>query len=288
MRWPKNFDRSGDFHLAHGLSQALRRLGYTTTLQAISHWDQDVGQHVDLVMRGWQEFVPNKDRPALYWLLYGDVLTEREARDGRYFFVASAPFHKVLSPQYGSDRVGLLLQAFDRDRMKPSVAVRDAPLCFVGRGRGRRLRPIVRYALEAGYAPQIWGERWEATDAAMYLQAPALANTAVTQVYGRALGVMNDHMTAMVESQVPSNRIFDSLACGAPVISDDPGWLPDDIRPFVHIVGDGPSFASAVDAICAENQSRRDARLEFAHAMRGRHDLDARAKTISDTIQAIL
>ena len=82
------------------------------------------------------------------------------------------------------------------------------------------LRPIVADALAAGIRPAIYGGGWRNLVDPSLIVADHVPNEQVPVVYRSAGVVLNDHWHTMRAWGFVSNRIFDVLACGAPVISD--------------------------------------------------------------------
>ena len=63
-----------------------------------------------------------------------------------------------------------------------------------------------------------------------------LGNADVGSTYRSSEIVLCDHILSMQNSGFISNRIFDALACGAPMISDRLPSLPPDFSRFVEMV----------------------------------------------------
>lgn len=100
--------------------------------------------------------------------------------------------------------------------------------------------------------------------------------------------MLNDHRNNMKTHGIPSNRIFDALACAAPVISDDVAWLPENLIPFVYKVSNATEFGEAYAAVRQESEEFKKKRRQFALEMRETHSFDQRARQIVDKAQSLL
>lgn len=279
--------RWGDFFFGVGLVAAFQRLGCTARLQTQDEWARaDAPDEIDIVLKGGATYAPRDGHRTYFWTMSKEFLTREEIAAGDHFFVAGPDALERIRERVGEERSSLMLQAFDRDRMGPAEPgeIRDG-LRFVGIARGG-MRTVVQWGLDTGTQLQLWGNGWEETPAAHFVKGHRVDNTALGALYRTSLAVLNDHTSAMHKAGIPSNRIFDALACGVPVITDDVGWYPDDLRPFLKIVHDAEEFRAAVDAVSAETADDCAKRLAFAAEMRERHSFDARARQFLEIAQA--
>ena len=111
-----------------------------------------------------------------------------------------------------------------------------------------------------------------------------MANEDLPIVYASAGVVLNDHWTTIREYGFVSNRIFDVLACGTPVISDH---LPD----ITDLFGDAVATYRRTEELAALVRDVLDApQPARARAEAGRarilaaHTFDHRAGAIADAI----
>ncbi|NOD88832.1 MULTISPECIES: glycosyltransferase [unclassified Ruegeria] len=284
---PRVQNRWGDYHFGVALMEALQRAGHRARVQTRKHWDVvETPDEIDLVLRGGAKYAPVPGRRTLFWLMSKPGLSKREIAGGDHFFVAGKPALDDVASHVELERTSLLPQAFDPKRMVPPKTVTDrGSAVFVGIARSGR--PMVRYALETQCDIRLWGNGWEHTDASKLLVSARVPNEDLPSVYRSASAVLNDHTPTMCSAGIPSNRIFDALACATPVITDDVGWFPEDIKPYLYIVRDKTDFAEAIVAARDERIDRRIERIAFAHQMRHRHSFDARAATIIERINAL-
>lgn len=285
-------DTSGDWHFATGLAQALNRLGHPVRLDPIDCWERtDEPPDVELALRGIP-YPAKAQVPLLIWAIYPgrrrhDIRTEFPA--ARHVFFASRPDHERHRGNPGLRSSSFMPQAFDPGRMYPGEGARNG-IVFVGSNYAERdeRRPMIEWALAAEIDFRLWGRAWWGTPAERHLVDKYLPNEKLGDLYRSAAIVLCDHRFGMARQGYVSNRIFDALACGAPVISDPVDGLPDQFQPFIEVVSGPRQLRHAIARIQAEGPEKRAARLAFARSMIGRHDFDARAAEIVATARRVL
>ncbi|NJM92082.1 MAG: ATP-binding cassette domain-containing protein, partial [Rhodospirillaceae bacterium] len=97
----------------------------------------------------------------------------------------------------------------------------------------------VRAALEAGVEPVVCGTRWDSLIDPRCIRASIVPNAVVADLYRRAGVVLNDHWPDMQRAGILSNRVFDVLACAAPLVSDEIPDHPDGFSDFIAEFGPG-------------------------------------------------
>ncbi len=279
-------DKWGDHHFAVSLAAALERRGHAARILPVADWaNLNVPGQFDIVLRGTKPYDGRDDVPYLMWVLYPGInarqaLTERElAGAGQLAYASAVPV------QAGQGRDPILMsQAFDPTIMfPPDAGAERSGLVFVGNNYGRgqgAIRPIVALALEAGEKPDLYGPGWENTDAAPHQKAAYTNNANLGDLYRGAEAVLCDHRETMRRGGYVSNRIFDALACGTPVICDDLNGLPKPFAPHVFCCRNADDFAKAVRTIRSESAAKKTARRKFAEKLRDQHCFDARAAEI--------
>ena len=99
-------------------------------------------------------------------------------------------------------------------------------LVYVANSRGV-LRPMMRDLLPTERDLAVYGANWEGLIDTKHVVAEHVPNDELRQVYSSAAIVLADHWDDMREHGFISNRIYDALACGACVISDDVAGLDE-------------------------------------------------------------
>ena len=273
----------GDHAFAVSLAEALERAGHQAEIKTVKGWhDEGPDDQIDIALRGDVPYRRRHGHLTLFWALYVNDIGElrQNALFADHIFAAGKPLADDLAAIYGPDAVSVLPQAFDAVRMSPPLADAEREgATFVGISKRFR-RPVVRQAMRAGLPLRLWGRGWAESPAAAFAEGERLSPDDLGPTYAASELVLNDHRPDMSRWGIPSNRIFDALACATPVISDPVAWMPEDIQPFVHQAGDAASVRRAADEIAAEDADRRAARRDLALEMRQTHSFDARAEAI--------
>ena len=273
---PEVKDHWGDYHFAVALAAAFLRKGVTTRIDFATDSDRHAQPgEVNLVLRGRQRWEPRPGALNLMWLIsHPDRVTPDELRRFDHVFIASKVWSDQISRARGI-RCQTLLQCTDSSRFHPGLydpRVRSAAL-FVANSR-KVLRSVVREAVEQDLPIDIYGEMWEGLAPAEWIKGKTIENVDLPRYYASADVVLNDHWDSMRENGFVSNRIFDVLATGAPLVTDRVSGMPDDIAEACHFFGDGVTLTDAVNGARA---SRNEALAEP-------HDLPRRARAIAETV----
>ena len=198
----------------------------------------------------------------------------------------------VASPRFADELRGrtatpveVLLQATDPARFRPLPPDprHEHPVTVVAKTRDVQ-RAVVTDALAAGVRPAVYGYGWDGLIDRHLIVADHVDNELLPVVYSSAGVVLNDHWDTMAAWGFVSNRIFDVLACGTPVISDD---LPE-----VHdLFGDAvPTYRTARQLGDLVAEALDDPAQARARAARGRaivlehHTFDHRARALLDLV----
>ena len=273
---PEMKDRWGDYHFAVALAAAFLRQGCRARIDfARNNPPRARTDDVTLVLRGRHRFDPGPGALNLMWLIsHPDRVTPEELRLFDHVFIASQIWADRIA-EAGGVSCEALLQCTDNTRFHPGLHDPHlrSPALFVANSR-KVLRRVVREAVEQDLPIDIYGEMWEGLAPAEWVKGETIANVDLPRHYASADLVLNDHWDSMRENGFVSNRVFDVLATGAPLVTDHVIGMPDDIAEACHFFGDGTTLTEAVAA---------------AHADRGAQDggtrvLSAHARAVAETI----
>lgn len=277
----------GDTWFGRDLVEALKRQGQDARLVFRGGAESEAREKDDvvLVLRGLRRVTPR--RSGNTWMLW--VISHPELVDDAEMDAYDAVF--AASTTWRSDRVTALLQATDPARFSPAAATADAgeKYLFVGSTRGQ-FRPIVRDAIAAGVPLSVYGVGWSEFIAPEYIRDEFLPNAQLPEAYASAGVVLNDHWPEMAADGFLSNRLFDAVASGARVISDQAVGLrevfgdavieyssPDHLRELLLASPDSvfPSTARRIanaERIAIEHgfDARASALIKAAGQVRGR------------------
>ncbi|MFY0692178.1 MAG: glycosyltransferase [Paracoccaceae bacterium] len=270
----------GDYHFARGLAREFSRLGHKTTIAAQENWYLDnAPRGIDLVIRGRAQFTRQAERKCLFWCISKGMRDMNYQNADHVFWASKTEFEKA-SKERGANISTLLPQAFDANLMKLGKEKERAGIVFVGRNRTVNERKAVLFAKETVEDLRIWGPGWRGSEYDEFVVSDWVDNSELPLIYQSAEIVLNDHTEVMKNRGLLSNRVFDTLACGAIPVSEDVGWLPEEIAEFVYVFDDKDSFKKAIAAARSETEAKRAKRRALANSLVCTHSFEARAKTI--------
>ncbi len=222
--WSDEAERWGDTHFARSLAEALRELGQEVVIDHRPSFERPTGRHddVSLVLRGLAPYLPSVEHVTIAWVIsHPEMLSAREAESYDRVVAASETWAAEASRLW---RIPIepMLQATDPGIFNPDSGTPDSghPILFVGSSR-QQYRPIVREAVENGLALSVYGTQWEEFLPKGYLKGQYLPNAELAHFYRSAGVVLNDHWDDMRTQGFLSNRLFDAVASGARVLTDD-------------------------------------------------------------------
>jgi GT2 family glycosyltransferase len=284
-------EKWGDTHFSRHLAAALRELGQEVVIDARGAFER-AGDSVDdvvLVLRGLAQHTPLVDRVNLLWLISHPEDVERSEHVGYdRVYVASALFAREMAEEWGAPAVPLL-QATDPAVFHPDLAEPDTGdrVLFVGNSR-RQARPLVVAAAEQGLDLSVYGSGWSGLIDERFVRGIYLPNDRVGAAYRAAGVVLNDHWSDMHEYGFLSNRLFDAVAAGARVVTDDVAGVEEVFGDAVKVVQDPADLSRLLavpdlDAVFGDDATRRARAAKVA----AEHSFAARARTLVDDALAI-
>jgi hypothetical protein len=281
--------RWGDWHFAGDLARALRNLGFAVRVQTLDQADSDASRAADahIVVRGLAPVRRTSGQVHVLWVIsHPETIDVHECEAADHVFVASARFAADLRTRTGTP-VDTLWQATDHHRFRPRPPdPRYAhELAVVAKTR-TVMRPMVADALAAGLRPAIYGSGWEEFVDPELVVADYVDNDELPLVYASTGVLLNDHWDTMRSWGFVSNRIFDALACGTPVVSDQ---LPEIEELFDGAVPtvEGPSALRAtVDDLVARPEAARDRAGHGREQVLAAHTFEHRAQAIARALAA--
>jgi hypothetical protein len=292
LRWaidtagPFRDDRWGDLHFARSLAEALGALGQHV---AVDHPESRgrASRELDdvvLVLRGLGRVDPQPGALNLLWVIsHPDAVDATEVAGYDATFAAGPSWARERSLAWGL-RIDPLLQCTDGRLFHPGLAEPETGpgLLFVGNRRGAD-RPAVRESLAAGLPVHVVGAGWEGI---VEVDREYVENSDLGALYESAGVVLNDHWPDMAAAGFVSNRVFDVLATGARLVTDEVTGLAD-LFPSV------PVFHTAADltALMTDREHAfpdRPERLALAGEIARDHTFSSRAATLLDTALARL
>ena len=284
---PEKREEWGDFHFAESLKDALERRGHRARIDFPAQWYEApaVKDDVVLVLRGLTAYAPAPGPVNVMWnISHPDQVSYEEYESYDLIFVASLSYPSFLRTVIKTP-VLPLLQATDARRFRPwPLLPKTKEILFVGNSRNQ-FRPIVRWAIQAGLRPTIYGAAWKRFVAKDLVKGRNIDNRSLSMAYARAAVVLNDHWDSMRQFGFVSNRVFDVLASGGSLVSDS---MPSIDRIFGRDVRQAHDPASLAGAVAAARK-RKGIRhsLRRAAEIRRKHSFDDRASQILAATRAV-
>ncbi len=282
-------DTWGDHFFAHDLARALRGLGQEVVVDRRQAHDRPGSEHLDDVtvnLRGLDAFVPSPGSTNVLWVIsHPDEVDVREIGDYDLAYAASLRWSASMTRDSGRE-VAPLLQALDPARFSPEGERRDdVGVLFVGRTRGV-FRPIVRDALAAGADLDIFGSGWEKFIARRHVRDTYLDNAMLPIAYRSARVVLNDHWADMSAQGFLSNRLFEAVASGVRVVSDEVQGLHEVFGSSVRTYGSTDELAGLL-APDSDGWPTDDELVATAHRVRREHSFQHRAAHLLGDVLAV-
>ena len=273
----------GDTPFAAALAAELEALGQYVAVDRREAHGRPSARLDDVVLniRGLDRLEPDPSQVNLLWIIsHPDQVSAAELSAWDVVFAASEPWAEATTASTGV-RVLPLLQATDPARFHPGLAVPDSgePVLFVGNSRGV-FRPVVRDALAAGLDLAVYGGNWVGYLPPRNLRSEFLPNAQVGAAYRAAGVVLSDHWLDMAREGFVSNRVFDAVASGARVISDDVPGIEKLFGGAVRVYRSSEELVRLAgpdrDAFFPDDEGRRIIARQVARE----HSFAARASTL--------
>lgn len=290
----------GDYYFGQSLSEALQECGHDVIVSMrsrgprfrdkLADWwharQLSVPENaVELVLLGLPPEIKKSNRPRIAWLMYKhEAIADEELQQLDHLFVASAPFADKMRAAGHAPEV--LLQCTDPKRFFPALASDQyaSELLFVGNRGPLEPRPIVSGALKSGHTVSVWGTGWDDVADQIDFRGIHVSNDVLGRHYASAKVVLNDHRKIMLKDEFISNRIYDSLACGRPIITEKMAGMPDEFSDGAVMYQNEKDILDAIETALTAQTS---ALTEISDYTRAHHSFFQRAKAISDRIDQI-
>lgn len=277
----------GDTYFARGLMRALRRLGYDCTELVKPDWRSARALRCDVVihLRGLARRPVVPGQTNVLWIISHPERVERDEIED-YDIIASASRTHAERLSAELDRpVHFLPQATDIDtfqlgHLDPAPA-RD--VVYVGSARWPRRR-APRWLVRNGQTFRLYGRNWAGLPEAALVVEEFVPNRDLARVYGSAGVVVTDHHGTMRVNGFVGNRIFDVLASGGVVISDEVDGLGELFGETVRTYREASDLQRQTNEILTDPALRRRLSHEGRALVRAAHTLDHRAVALVDLL----
>lgn len=281
----------GDLHFGQSLAAALRELGQSAvvdygpnTARATAHLDDVV-----LTLRGLHPVMLPVGATSVIWVIsHPDDVTAQELAGYHLAYGASTTWPAMMRSQWGVD-IQPLLQCTDPQRFyvdDPEPGVEDR-LLMVGNSR-HQYRPAAWHTANAGMPVSIYGTDWDDRVPPETIAGSYIPNEELRRYYRGARWALNDHWSDMREQGFVSNRIFDVLASGGRLLTDDvtglEDLLPEGLLPQGIATFRSPSELLAIAEGGPEAFYDESSLAAVSDHVREHHSFAARARVMLDDV----
>ena len=237
-------------------------------------------------LHGLTPYVPKPAHFNVLWIIsHPELVSARMCNRFDLVLVASQVFADRLRPEVAVP-VATWLQATNTRLFRPGDEPRSIELLFVGNSR-RQDRPIVRWAVEAGLPLTVYGGDWDGLVPRDVVAGEFVPNHELPELYSRAKVILNDHWPEMAEHGFVSNRVFDALACGTPVISDSVAHMDAIVSGGVTTV-DGPeALAEAYAQLTSDPRRIAEVGEAGRSIVVAEHSTDRRVDDLMDIFESM-
>jgi O-antigen biosynthesis protein len=251
--------RWGDLHFAEALARELQRSGYRALVQTLDQWEDEEGLRRDVVvhLKGLSNYHPRPGQLNVLWSISHPADLSGSECDGYDLVAVASPTFAAALRERTSTPVVVLEQATDPRVFSPQPSPGLAhDLLYVANSRNV-LRPIMRDLLPTTHDLAVYGANWEGLIDPAYVVADHVPNAELGRLYSSARIVLCDHWDDMRTHGYISNRIYDALACGAFVISDDVPGLAQRFGDAVVTYRTPQDLVELIDRFLADPDERR-------------------------------
>lgn len=277
--------RWGDYPFAVTLKRELEALGVYAVVDTREDWSCEEGADVVLVLRGCHFYRPDRRNTGCLYIMWNishpAEVTPEEYQLYDVVCVGSRHYAKKIQEKV-TVPVFPLLQCTDTKLFYPPKEERyDREYIFIGNSRGIA-RKSVMWSIQDDLPLCIWGSGWNTI--LKYhmdlIEAPFIENSQIPELYRTSKVALNDHWDDMREMQFVNNRIFDSLACGLPVISDTCEELRDIFPEAVLHYSNKEEFRECVRQIEENYGEVKQRVLEQWDLIKEQYSFEARAREL--------
>jgi hypothetical protein len=279
----------GDLPFARAVERAFRRRGWTTSVLVDAERESTSARRADVALHvvGVRQPPLHPGQTHLLWVIsHPDAVRPDRCNAYDAVFVASDEFADQLRLRVHVPVVRLH-QATDPRRFFPEAGGPAHDLLLVGNAR-RGGRPSLETLAGMPWDLAVYGTGWrpETLDP-RHLRGTWIPNQELHRYYAAAAIVLNDHWADMRDEGFISNRIYDALASGAFVLSDEVPGLTAEFDAGVATWHDVASLRAAVERYLADPAARRAVAERGQRAVLVRHTFDHRVAIIIETIDAL-
>jgi GT2 family glycosyltransferase len=282
--------RWGDVTVARAICDELRAHGIVARVTTIDGWGSgfDATADVTVHLKG-RGVAPTADGQCnVVWIMsHPSELAPGELDRADLVLAGSSMLRERLArltptPSY------VLPQAADvRSLLSSPTGVAPASrVLFIGNTRSAS-RPVVVGALQSGLPVTLVGSGWERYADAGRVLRRSVPYEALGDWYRSAEIVLNDHWDDMARWGLVSNRVFDALACGACVVSDEVPGMSELLDDAVVTVRDAADVGPTVRALLDDPDARASRAERGRRVVLAAHTWEHRATELVRLVSSV-
>lgn len=281
----------GDTYFAQEISTSLKKLNQSTD---IVFKDENVSKLVQpnsviLNLRGLLPATIVPGRLNAIWVIsHSHQITKYELKKYDLVFAASNPWALEKTKKWRLN-VKPLLQATNPEIFNTKSTEEETidRLLFVGNTRGK-FRNIVKFVSKISPKLRVIGTGWEKYLDNSQIEKQFVDNNKLSSEYKKSSVVLADHWKDMAKNGFISNRIFDAVASGSRVISDQVEGIEEIFGNSVVTYKNAAELEQILnndfDQIFGEN----DQRIANAIEIQKNHNFDVRARILLDEVKNLI
>ena len=213
----------GDYYVAEGLKFEFENRGHMVKIQTLNEWENNEDAIADyvVVLRGLSDYAPKRQHMNIMWnISHSELVSLNEYEKYDHVFIASKSWAEYINSKC-SKPVECMWQCTNTKKFYPEFNEEFvSELLFVGNSR-KVYRKIIKDLLPTEHQLSVYGSDWQGLINKKYIKGEHIPNGVLHQAYSSCKILLNDHWADMREKGFVSNRIFDGIACGACIISDN-------------------------------------------------------------------
>jgi len=270
----------GDYHFALALSKYFMKNGFHTEIRTLNNWNVEFDGMYVLVLRGLHRYFPKAEHVNIIWnISHPDTIESEEYNMYDAVLVASTKWAEVIKGTV-SVPVYSMLQCTDSELFcTQEINETEYELLFVGNSRNV-MRKIIEDLLPTDKELSVYGAMWKNLIDSKYVKGRHIQNKDLAQYYSRSKILLNDHWDDMREKGFISNRLFDGLAAGAFIISDDVESIKDVLEDSVVTYKNREDLEKKINYYLEHPEERRRLAQKGKAVVLSRHTFDLRTKCI--------
>lgn len=280
----------GDFYFAQEVANALLKKNRQVRIDTKNNFNNlhMSNDDVVLVIRGLEPFRPQNGVINILWVIsHPELVSKKELLSYDLVFAASTYWANKMTNKTGK-QIFPLLQATNPEVFNPRSAQPDSKpgIIFIGNSRNK-YRKIIKDSISLKLPIRIIGKNWEKFVPKKFIQTNFIENNKISAEYRASTIVLNDHWPSMRKNGFISNRLFDAVASGARVISDDIQGMEEIFGKSVRTYSNKTNLKNLVSADPDLVFGTREMLDAQANLIGQNHNFDQRAAVLIEKVQEL-